>query len=82
LIAKTYTCSLLGIDALLVEVEVDLASGLPGFSIVRAYLTWLISRVQAGITGFHHTWADGIASTAIIIPYGAPAPRTNRTLKM
>jgi len=30
MIAKTYTCSLLGIDAILVEVEVDLASGLPG----------------------------------------------------
>jgi magnesium chelatase family protein len=34
MIAKTYTCSLLGIDAVLVEVEVDLASGLPGFSTV------------------------------------------------
>jgi magnesium chelatase family protein len=34
MIAKTYTCSLLGIDAILVEVEVDLASGLPGFSTV------------------------------------------------
>jgi magnesium chelatase family protein len=33
-IAKTYTCSLLGIDAILVEVEVDLASGLPGFATV------------------------------------------------
>ena len=31
MIAKTYTCSLLGIDAVLVEVEVDIASGLPGF---------------------------------------------------
>jgi hypothetical protein len=35
LIAKTYTCSLLGIDALLVEVEVDLSSGLPYFAIVK-----------------------------------------------
>src|SRR5208337_2427977 len=34
MIAKTYTCSLLGIDAILVEVEVDLASGLPGFATV------------------------------------------------
>jgi magnesium chelatase family protein len=34
LIAKTYTCSLLGIDAILVEVEVDLASGFPGFATV------------------------------------------------
>ncbi len=34
MIAKTYTCSLGGIDANLVEVEVDLASGLPGFSTV------------------------------------------------
>jgi len=34
LIAKTYTCSLLGIDALLVEVEVDLSSGLPYFATV------------------------------------------------
>jgi magnesium chelatase family protein len=34
LIAKTYTCSLLGIDAILVEVEVDLSSGFPGFSTV------------------------------------------------
>ncbi|MDR3566503.1 MAG: YifB family Mg chelatase-like AAA ATPase [Syntrophobacteraceae bacterium] len=34
MIAKTYTCSLLGIDAVLVEVEVDIASGLPGFSTV------------------------------------------------
>ncbi len=32
MIAKTHTCSLLGIDAVLVEVEVDLASGLPSFS--------------------------------------------------
>ena len=39
MIAKTYTCSLLGIDALLVEVEADLSSGLPGFSIVIPYLT-------------------------------------------
>lgn len=34
MIAKTYTCSLLGIDAILVEVEVDLAHGLPSFSTV------------------------------------------------
>ena len=34
MIAKTYTCSLLGIDAILVEVEVDLAQGLPYFSTV------------------------------------------------
>ncbi len=34
MIAKTYTCSLLGIDAILVEVEVDLASGCPGFATV------------------------------------------------
>ena len=34
MIAKTYTCSLLGIDAMLVEVEVDLASGFPGFATV------------------------------------------------
>jgi magnesium chelatase family protein len=34
MIAKTYACSLLGIDAILVEVEVDLASGLPGFATV------------------------------------------------
>ena len=32
MIAKTYTCSLLGIDAILVKV--DLASGFPGFSTV------------------------------------------------
>jgi magnesium chelatase family protein len=34
MIAKTYTCSLLGIDALLVEVEVDLSPGLPYFATV------------------------------------------------
>ncbi len=34
MIAKTYTCSLLGIDAILVEVEVDLSSGFPGFATV------------------------------------------------
>ncbi|MDR3556136.1 MAG: magnesium chelatase domain-containing protein [Syntrophobacteraceae bacterium] len=34
MIAKTCTGSLRGIDAVLVEVEVDLASGLPGFSTV------------------------------------------------
>ncbi len=34
MIAKTYTCSLLGIDAILVEVEVDLAAGLPTFATV------------------------------------------------
>jgi magnesium chelatase family protein len=32
MIARTYTCSLLGIDALLVEVEVDLSPGLPAFA--------------------------------------------------
>lgn len=34
MIAKTYTCTLLGIDALLVEVEVDLSPGLPAFATV------------------------------------------------
>lgn len=34
MIAKTYAYSLLGIDAILVEVEVDQASGLPGFATV------------------------------------------------
>jgi len=34
MIAKTYTCSLLGIDAILVEVEVDLSPGLPYFATV------------------------------------------------
>jgi magnesium chelatase family protein len=31
MIAKTYTCSVLGIEAFLVEVEADIANGLPGF---------------------------------------------------
>lgn len=35
MIAKTYTCSLLGIGALLVEVKVDLPSRLPYFAIVK-----------------------------------------------
>lgn len=34
MIAKTYTCSLLGVDAFLVEVEVDLSPGLPCFATV------------------------------------------------
>lgn len=34
MIAKTYTSSLLGIDAILVEVEVDLSPGLPTFATV------------------------------------------------
>lgn len=34
MIAKTYTFSLIGIDALLVEVEVDLSPGLPAFATV------------------------------------------------
>ncbi len=34
MISKTYTCSLLGIDAILVEVEVDLSPGLPAFATV------------------------------------------------
>jgi magnesium chelatase family protein len=34
MIAKTYSCSLVGIDAMLVEVEVDLAPGLPVFTTV------------------------------------------------
>ena len=34
MIAKTYTCSLLGVDAILVEIEVDLSSGLPGVNMV------------------------------------------------
>lgn len=51
MIAKTYTCSLLGIDAILVEVEVDLASGLPVFSIVIGYLTELKPQLPAN-SGF------------------------------
>jgi magnesium chelatase family protein len=35
MIAKTYGFSLLGIDAIPVEVEVDLSPGLPSFTIVR-----------------------------------------------
>ena len=31
MIAKTYTCSLLGIDAVLVEVEVDISPGFVAF---------------------------------------------------
>ncbi len=34
MISKTYTCSLLGVDAILVEIEVDLSSGLPGVNMV------------------------------------------------
>jgi magnesium chelatase family protein len=34
MISKTYTFSLLGIDAILVEVEVDLSPGLPYFAII------------------------------------------------
>jgi len=34
LIAKLYSASLLGVDAFLVEVEVDVAKGLPSFNIV------------------------------------------------
>ena len=34
MIAKTYTCSLLGVDAILVEVEVDVSPGLPFFAMV------------------------------------------------
>jgi hypothetical protein len=34
MIADTYTCTLLGIDGLLVEVEVDLSPGSPAFSTV------------------------------------------------
>jgi magnesium chelatase family protein len=34
MIAKTYTCSLLGVDAVPVEVEVDIAPGLPYFATV------------------------------------------------
>ncbi len=34
MIAKTYTCSLLGIDAVSVEVEVDISAGLPYFATV------------------------------------------------
>lgn len=34
MIAKTYTCSLLGIDAVPIEVEVDISSGLPYFATV------------------------------------------------
>jgi hypothetical protein len=53
MIAKTYTCPILGIDAIIwsvnlsalvrspVEVKVDPASGLPGFAIVRYCLTQL-----------------------------------------
>lgn len=34
MIARTHTCSLLGIDAFLVEVEVDISPGLPAFATV------------------------------------------------
>ena len=33
-VCRVYTLSLFGIDALQVEVEVDVGAGLPGFSIV------------------------------------------------
>lgn len=36
---KAHTCSLPGMDDILVQVEVDLVSGLPGLSIVIWYLT-------------------------------------------
>jgi magnesium chelatase family protein len=34
MIAKTYSCTLLGIDAVVVEVEVDISPGLPYFATV------------------------------------------------
>jgi magnesium chelatase family protein len=32
--AKVYTCAVVGLDGQLVEVEVDIASGLPAFHVV------------------------------------------------
>src|SRR6266545_2217850 len=34
LLAKVYTCAVVGLDGELVEVEVDIASGLPAFNVV------------------------------------------------
>ena len=35
MLAKTFTSSIFGIDAYLIEVEVDIAKGLPYFSTVK-----------------------------------------------
>ena len=51
MIAKTYTCSLLGIDAILVEVEVDLASGFPGFAMVGLPDNLLEGKQRQGQSG-------------------------------
>ncbi len=34
MLAKLYSCAVLGLDGSLVEVEVDIAQGLPAFTIV------------------------------------------------
>jgi hypothetical protein len=62
MIAKTCTCSLLGIDAILVEVEVDIASGLPGLSIVRGYLTYTPRRhpMRTRHRAFEHCRAESL----------------------
>jgi hypothetical protein len=46
MIAKTYTCSRLGIDAILVEVEVDPSPGLPTFAKVNIFIGASHSRMS------------------------------------
>ncbi len=84
MIAKTDTCSLLGIDAILVEVEVDLSSGFPGFAIVRVYLTPSISGTSFVILGFHYrgikqhviAWLDPFRPyTGAVIPSDKIGPK-------
>ena len=61
MLAKVLSSSVLGIDAYLVEVEVDLARGLPSFTIVglpEASVKESKERVKAAITNSGYSFPD------------------------
>ena len=68
MIAKTYTCSLLGIDAILVEVEVDISPGFIAFT--TAWGSRTISPREQGACQSGDT--EQRASFSVRADYGEP----------
>jgi magnesium chelatase family protein len=67
-LARAWSVGLLGLDGSLVEVEADVASGLPAFSLVGlpdAALTESRDRVRAAIINSGHQWPQGRITVAL-----------------
>lgn len=67
-LARSWSVGLVGVDGSLVEVEADVASGLPVFSLVGlpdAALTESRDRVRAAITNSGQSWPQGRITVAL-----------------